>query len=91
VKKSKIGKALSLIAQKYARILQCCDLARIQVKRYYKRYLKSRNRGYHCRTYYLYLPRRVAEPFLGKDLKITVDSSSIRIRPLAIDKTPDSL
>ncbi len=66
-------------------------MARIQVKEYYKESLSMRKGSYRCRAYYLYIPRRVAEPFLGKDLNITIDNSSIRIKPLAIDKTPGSL
>ena len=56
-------------------------LARIQIKTYYKAYMTGRKATYRYQAYYLYLPRRVAEPLIGRDLRITTVGSGILIEP----------
>ncbi len=38
--------------------------------------------NYQCRTYFVYLPKRVAEPLIGIDLRITRSNSCILIEPI---------
>jgi len=52
------------------------------VKKYYKEYMTKRKGNYQCRTYYVYLPKRVAEQFIGMDLRITCSNSRILIQPV---------
>ncbi len=56
-------------------------MLRIQVKTYVKRYLTERKGSYSCRIYYLYLPRRLAEPLVGKNLKATQTKDGILVEP----------
>jgi hypothetical protein len=51
------------------------------VKTYVKRYLTERKGAYSCRIYYLYLPRRLAEPLVGKNLKATQTKDGILVEP----------
>ncbi len=55
---------------------------KIQVKKYFKNYLTERKGGYHCRVYYLYLPKHLAEPFIGRNLKATQTKSGILLEPI---------
>ena len=57
-------------------------MAKIQVKTYHKEYMTKRKGNYECHTYYLYLPKHVAEPFIGMDLRITRSNSHILIQPV---------
>jgi len=57
-------------------------LAKIQVKTYLKQYMTKRKGNYQCRTYYVYLPKRVAEKFIGTNLRITCSNSGILIHPV---------
>ncbi len=54
-------------------------LTRIQVKRYYKLYLTRRKGNYACTTYYLYIPKHLAEPLVDKDLRVSASQKGLTI------------
>jgi hypothetical protein len=56
-------------------------LVRIQVRTYRKIYLTKRKGDYQCRSYFVYIPKDLAEPLVGKDLKLTRNNSGIMIEP----------
>jgi len=56
-------------------------LARIQIRTYRKTYLTKRKGDYQCRSYFVYIPKALAEPLVGKDLKLTKNNSGIIIEP----------
>ena len=47
-------------------------MVRVQVKKYKKGHWGRHNKfwAYDAKTYYVYLPKRIAEKFLDKELKI---------------------
>jgi len=53
------------------------------VKVYRRKYLRKGN--YVCRSYYLYLPKGVAEPLVGKELRIVQKRRGVLIEPIALD------
>jgi len=55
---------------------------KIQVKKYFKNWLTERKGRYPCRVYYVYLPRNLAEPFIGRNLKATLTKSGILLEPV---------
>ena len=57
------------------------SLTRIQVKSYKKKYLTKRKGEYLCKSYYLYLPREMAEPLVGRDLRLTQHKAGVLIEP----------
>jgi hypothetical protein len=57
------------------------QLVRIQVRTYRKMYLTKRKGDYQCRSYFIYIPKDMAEPLVGKDLKLTKNNSGIMIEP----------
>ncbi len=61
-------------------------MSRIQVKKYRKRYLTENKGNYLCEAYYLYLPKRIARPLLGKDLRIIPQGSGILIEPVDLHR-----
>ncbi len=54
---------------------------KVQVKKYFKNYLTERKGRYPCQIYYIYLPKHLAEPFIGKNMKATQTKSGILIEP----------
>ncbi len=54
---------------------------KIQVKKYFKNYLTERKGHYPCQVYYVYLPKHLAEPFIGRNLKATPTKSGILLEP----------
>ncbi|HEX9613412.1 MAG TPA: hypothetical protein VGA05_07345 [Candidatus Bathyarchaeia archaeon] len=56
-------------------------MVRIQVKTYRKTYLTKRKGDYRCRSYFIYIPKNLAEPLIGKDLRLTKNNSVIMIEP----------
>ena len=57
------------------------QLVRIQVKTYRRIYLTKRKGDYQCRSYFVYIPKDLAEPLIGKDLRLTKNNSGIMIEP----------
>lgn len=57
------------------------QVVRIQVKTYRKTYLTKRKGNYQCRSYFIYIPKELAEPLVGKDLRLTKNNSGIIIEP----------
>lgn len=53
------------------------------MKVYRSKYLRKGN--YVCRSYYLYLPKEVAEPLVGKELRIVRKLGGILIEPNVLD------
>lgn len=57
-------------------------MTRIQVKTYKKIYM-TRNKGeYTYKSYYIYLSKEIAEPLVGKELKVRKQNSGILIEPI---------
>jgi len=56
-------------------------MVRIQVRTYRKIYLTKRKGEYQCRSYFVYIPKDLAEPLVGKDLKLTKNNAAIMIEP----------
>ena len=56
---------------------------KIQVKKYFKKYLTEKKGHYPCKVYYIYLPRHLAEAFIGRNLKATQTKSGILLEPAA--------
>ena len=54
---------------------------KIQVKKYFKNYLTERKGRYHCLVYYIYLPKNLAKPFLGMNLKAIQTKNGILLEP----------
>jgi len=57
-------------------------LTKIQVKEYRKKYLTERKGNYVCHSYYLYIPKRIAEPLLNKNLRVSVSGRGVLIEPI---------
>jgi hypothetical protein len=57
------------------------QLVRIQVKTYRRIYLTKRKGDYQCRSYFVYIPKDLAEPLIGKDLRLIKNNSGIMIEP----------
>ncbi len=55
------------------------------MKKYRKRYL-TRKGIYLCEVYYLYLPKGMARPLIGKDLRIIPQGSGILIEPVDLHR-----
>jgi hypothetical protein len=51
------------------------------VKSYKKKYLTKRKGEYLCKSYYLYLSKEMAEPLLGRDLRVTRYKAGVLIEP----------
>jgi len=55
---------------------------KIQVKIYFKKYLTEKKGRYRCRIYYIYLPRSLAEPLVGRNLKATRTINGILVESI---------
>jgi hypothetical protein len=58
-------------------------MAKIQVRRYWKRYLTKAR--YRCEAYYIYVPRRIAQEFLNMELSVRKVGPFIVIVPQDIE------
>ncbi|MFQ6074841.1 MAG: hypothetical protein ACE5Z5_01725 [Candidatus Bathyarchaeia archaeon] len=54
-------------------------MARIQVKRYVKKYLRGKGR-YPTVSYYVYIPKRIAERHLGEEFEFVEVEDGILMR-----------
>lgn len=64
------------------------NMAKMQVRRYWKRYLTKAR--YHCQVYFIYVPKPIAEQFLNMELSIRKVGPIIVVAPkgLEIAKEP---
>ncbi|HZY93821.1 MAG TPA: hypothetical protein VFE98_03045 [Candidatus Bathyarchaeia archaeon] len=58
-------------------------MPKIQVKTYRKIYMTRKKGEYVYKSYFVYLPREMAEPLIGIELRITRKNSGILIEPCA--------
>ncbi len=59
------------------------------MKFYKKKYLTRRKGEYLCKSYYLYLPKALAEPLIGKDLRLIRHKAGVLIEPFdKLDRQP---
>lgn len=64
-------------------------MAKIQVRRYWKRYLTKAR--YRYEAYYVYVPKRIAEEFLNMELSVRKVGPFIVIAPRDIDVDKQAL
>ena len=64
-------------------------MTKIQVRRYWKRYLTKAR--YRYEAYYIYVPKRIAEEFLNMELSVRKVGPFIVIAPRDIDVDKQSL
>lgn len=57
-------------------------MVRVQVKIYRKKYLTERKGYYLCKQYYIYLPKHIAEPLVGKNLTLVPRNGAVLVQPI---------